>query len=99
MRSWKTQKRLQNLRGRRPWMVYLLTVVAAIIAGVAGLFALVSCVPTSFQVQSMVLTWFFAALGVVLGITLYVLGERHAKRLLLVNIVSMAVALVAAMVR
>lgn len=98
MRSWKAQRRLQNLRGRRPWPFYLLMVLGFILAGVSALFALASCVPTGFQVQSMVLTWFFAALGVVVGIILYVLGERQANKLLLIDLIAMAVSLVAAIV-
>lgn len=98
MRSWKAQKRLQNLRGRRPWSYYLLTVLAIFLAGLAGIAALLSCIPSSFQVHGIILTWFFAALGVVLGITLHVLGERIARRLLLIDMIAMAVALVAAIV-
>ena len=99
MRAWKAKKRLQNLRGKRTWQrsVWLLAALAVTI--VTAVFAILSCIPSGGQTQHIVLTWFFAAIGSGIGIVLNVAGERLAKRLLFVNLLSMAVSLVAAVVK
>jgi len=99
LHSWKAQKRSKGLRGKRLRPIYFLTAIAALFALSSAGFALFSCVPSSFQVQSMILAWFFAALGIVVGLALYVLRDRYAKRWLLAYLVSMAWALVAAAAR
>ncbi|OFW78742.1 MAG: hypothetical protein A2201_02225 [Alicyclobacillus sp. RIFOXYA1_FULL_53_8] len=99
MRSWKAKKRSKDLREKRLRPTYLLTILAALFALSSAGFALFSCVPSTFAVQSIILAWFFAALGIVVGLSLYVLRDRHAKRWLLVYVVSMVVALLAAALR
>lgn len=102
LRAWKA-KRQQRQQQRRPYRrkwswsgLYWVTVVVSALAAIAGV---ASCVPSSAQIQSIVLTWFLATVGAAGSLILYIVRHRFAMRLLSINVICMALSFMAAVVR
>lgn len=96
--AWKANKRKQGVRGSRTWWRIVLLCCTQVTAVVAATLALAGCVPSHWQYRFILWSWFFAMIGMALGLTSNALQDRRAKRWLMILLVSMAVSLLAAMI-
>lgn len=99
LRTWKAQKRIKSMRGRTSWTRYILHQLSYVLVILAAGSAILSCVPSTLQAQSIIWTWFFGIIGMVVGLVLNVVNDRKwSSRFLVICLCSVTVSFVVGLV-
>lgn len=99
MRAWKARKKIRTMRGRSSWGRYVLLQLSYLLVILAVGTAILSCIPSSLQFESIIWAWFFSSVGAAAALILQVLLERKwSTRFLFIYLACMAVSLVAGLV-
>lgn len=99
LRAWKVRRRMTMMRGRTSLIRYIITQLSYLLVIAAGASAVLSCIPSAVQMESILWTWLFGVVGAVLSLVLYALYEtKRATRFLTLYLVCLGASLLAAVV-